>query len=433
MELARDDGAQGHVRDACHVHATTLRPAAPAIARVTTERFMARDAVHDPLRLASLLRSGLLDSPPEETFDRLTRLASRLLGARVALMSLVDEDRQFFKSSVGLSGDLAARRETPLSHSYCQHVVNSGEALVVADAREHPLLRDNPAIEDHSSISYCGVPLVDPAGRVLGTLCVVDEEVQHWSDDQVETLQEIATAIVAEVQLRLAAADLEDRNRSLREFIAMASHDIRSPLSAILMYSHLLNEDDLSQEDRQEFADGVTSAARQASALVGELLEISKIDAGALEPKAAVINLRTAVDKSLRALGTDLLVSVRVPADVWTCFDPAHLDRILTNLVENALRYGAAPVSVDAWTSGGDVSIGVTDRGAGVPLDFVPRLFERFARSDEARAVRPEGTGLGLAIVAGLAEANGASVRYEVNQPHGSRFILKMQSPRDPA
>ena len=130
-------------------------------------------ALLDPARLDQLFRLQLLDSPPEEPFDRLTRLAARALGAPIALVSLVDDRRQFFKSSFGLPEPWASRRETPLSHSFCQHVVASASPLRIEDAREHPLVRDNPAIAELSVIAYLGVPLKTPEGRTLGSFCVM--------------------------------------------------------------------------------------------------------------------------------------------------------------------------------------------------------------------------------------------------------------------
>ena len=122
-------------------------------------------AVQDRDRLDALRRTGLLDSAPEECFDRLTRLASRFLGVPIALISLVDEKREFFKSCVGLPEPWASERETPLSRSFCQHVVNRAEPLIVEDAREHPLVWDNLAIPDLGVIAYAGIPRLSPMGR----------------------------------------------------------------------------------------------------------------------------------------------------------------------------------------------------------------------------------------------------------------------------
>jgi GAF domain-containing protein len=161
-------------------------------------------AVRAAERLTELHRTLLLDSPPEESFDRLTRLTATVLNVPVALVSLIDRDRQFFKSCLGLPQPWAGQRQTPLSHSFCQHVVESRRALVVSDAREHPLLRDNLAIHDLGVIAYAGAPLITPNGHVLGTLCAIDHQPRHWTTEQVEILCNLAGSVLSEIQLHAA-------------------------------------------------------------------------------------------------------------------------------------------------------------------------------------------------------------------------------------
>jgi GAF domain-containing protein len=161
-------------------------------------------AVHAPARLRELRGTQLLDSPADERFDRLTRLTSTVLNVPIALVSLVEDDRQFFKSCLGLPQPWARQRQTPLSHSFCQHVVESREPLVISDAREHPLLRDNPAIRDIGVIAYMGAPLITPTGNVLGTLCAIDHQPRHWTPEQVEILSNLAGSVLSEIQLHAA-------------------------------------------------------------------------------------------------------------------------------------------------------------------------------------------------------------------------------------
>src|SRR5689334_4412312 len=146
----------------------------------------------------------LLDSPPEEAFDRLTRLASRLLGAPIALVTLVADDRAFFKSAIGLAEPLATRRTTPLSHSFCRHVVATGAPLVVEDARRHPLVRGNPAVRELRWIAYAGVPLVVNGGPAVGALCVIDHLPRIWSPRDLTLLADLAASVAAELELRMS-------------------------------------------------------------------------------------------------------------------------------------------------------------------------------------------------------------------------------------
>ena len=133
------------------------------------------EALRDPARLAALRSAELLDAAPEERFDQLARVAARLLGAPVGLVSLVGDDRQFLKSCFGAVPEPhRSRRETPVSHSFCQHVVALKDLLFVEDARAHPLFTDSPAVRELGLVAYIGVPLATPGGQVLGTLCVLD-------------------------------------------------------------------------------------------------------------------------------------------------------------------------------------------------------------------------------------------------------------------
>jgi GAF domain-containing protein len=161
-------------------------------------------ALVDPERLVALHHAGIVDTPREESFDRIASLAARVLNAPVALVSAIDRDRQFFKSCLGLPEPWASRRESPLTHSFCQHVVAAREPLVVSDARQEPKLRNNLAIRDFGVIAYLGVPLITRDGHALGTLCVIDHKPRTWTSDQVDLLKDLATSVVTEITLRSA-------------------------------------------------------------------------------------------------------------------------------------------------------------------------------------------------------------------------------------
>jgi PAS domain S-box-containing protein len=181
------------------------------------------EILKDPARLDALWRSSLLDTPAEATFDRLTRLVTKVLHVPVALVSLVTEDRQFFKSCVGLPEPWASARQTPLTHSFCQHVVNANEPLLVRDAREHALVKDNRAIADLNVIAYAGVPLVTPDGFVLGSLCAIDDKPRVWTNEEVGILNDLAASVMAEVDLIAAARKArldEQAQRTVREALA---------------------------------------------------------------------------------------------------------------------------------------------------------------------------------------------------------------------
>ncbi len=227
-----------------------------------------RHPAEDPERIATLRGEELLDTPSEAAFDRLTRVATRLLGVPIALVSLVDADRQFFKSSVGLPADVDAKRETPLSHSFCKYVTAAGEPLIVADAREDPQLRDNPAIRDLGVIAFAGFPLY-AGSQPIGSFCAIDSQPHDWSAEEIELVHDLAAMAQAQLDLRaLTRAARAGQEQARREQAgAEAASDVLRRLVAVM------------------------DAARDAGGLDALLDDVVRSTAVALEAPAAVVGL----------------------------------------------------------------------------------------------------------------------------------------------
>lgn len=153
--------------------------------------------INDPDRLRALYATNLLDSPPEEIYDRITRAAADALDAPHSAVSLIDVDRQFFKSTAGMDGSTEEERQTPLSQSVCQYAVANGTPLVIDDARIDPVFRHHPAVVDGTVVAYLGIPLIDAADNAIGTLCVYDEQPRQWRPGHVQVLSDLA-ALAAE-------------------------------------------------------------------------------------------------------------------------------------------------------------------------------------------------------------------------------------------
>ena len=184
---------------------------------------------NEPARLEALRRYAILDTPAEETFDRLTRLASSILGAPIALITLIDESRQWFKSRVGLE-----MPSTPRDHALCAHVILSDDVLVVPDATADARFEDSPLVTGEPGIRfYAGAPLTTPDGHRLGSLCVIDRDAhaQGLTPFQVAQLRDLAALVVSQLELRRSTAELEASRRQL-ELTSMAT---RASLDAILI------------------------------------------------------------------------------------------------------------------------------------------------------------------------------------------------------
>jgi GAF domain-containing protein len=173
------------------------------------------DLVHNMNRLSALNRTGLLDTPAEEPFDRFTRLAARICRTPVAMMTLVDRDRQFFKSSFGLSEPWQTLRETPLTLSFCKYAVARRAPLVIPDTTKDPLFKDSPASRELAVVAYAGIPL-EVDGQPLGAFCVVDHEPRAWSAEVVQVLTDLARCVAHEIEVRIRLRDTEEALRQAR-------------------------------------------------------------------------------------------------------------------------------------------------------------------------------------------------------------------------
>jgi formate hydrogenlyase transcriptional activator len=186
------------------------------------------DVLENEARLDALRRTSLLDSPPEEAFDRLTRLATTVLRVPVALVSLVDGDRQFFKSDCGLPEPLASSRQTPLTHSFCQYAVGSREPLVVADARRDPRFGHTHAFSELGVIAYAGIPLIASDGHALGTFCVVDRRPHDWTEEEIGILRVLAASTMSEIELRHLVGELRTMTATLQSLVEARTSELRA-------------------------------------------------------------------------------------------------------------------------------------------------------------------------------------------------------------
>jgi signal transduction histidine kinase len=227
------------------------------------------------------------------------------------------------------------------------------------------------------------------------------------------------------------AAELGDADRMRRELVANVSHELRTPLGAL-------------QALLENLADGVEppdpAALRTALAqterlgrLVAQLLDLSRLESGSLEVERVSFGMRTLLEQAARecALGDrPVRLKVRVePGDLRTTGDPERLHQVIANLLDNAVRHsppeGRVWLSAHAATAG-RTTIVVADEGPGIPPDEAERVFERFHRTDAARATRDGGTGLGLAIARWIVDAHGGDIRAEPREPRGCRMVVEI-------
>ncbi|CAN5652689.1 hypothetical protein BH23GEM6_BH23GEM6_11720 [soil metagenome] len=386
------------------------------------------EVLTDPHRLFQLRATALLDAPTEEAFDRLTRLASKLLQAPLSTVTLVDDDRQFYVSCTGFPEPLATTRQTPLEFSFCRHTVVLGKPLIIPDVRGHPLVGDNPAIGEFGVTAYAGIPLLTADGHALGTLCVMDFEVRNWSQDEISSLTDLAAAVSTEIELRMDIAERlrveGELQRALQlrdEVLGIVSHDLRNPVHTVSLASDLLLEtvgNGPEQVKIRRSLNIIRRSAQQMDSLIGDLLDVASIGSGRLSVQLRPHDagqLLTAAAEVLRPLveeaGIQFDVEV-VPGGRPMLADPNRITQLLSNLVGNAVRFTEAGgrIGIAALPSADTIRFSVSDSGIGIPEDDLESIFERFWQAGRESA---QGAGLGLAIARGIVEAHNGQIEVE--------------------
>ena len=272
--------------------------------------------------------------------------------------------------------------------------------------------------------SFVIVPLVSD-GRCLGFM-TCDERGASFSLDtaEIDLLTTFGSLIAAFLDKAIEHGELRRLNELKSQFAALASHELRTPVTAIYGAMRTLDEREgtLTAEQEAEIRRMVSEQSKRLFELVENLLDLSRLEADSIQIVATEVDMLERIARLAGAVfAADAEVELDVPAGLRAVLDPQALDRIVSNLLANALRHGAPPFRISAGRVAGGLAVTVEDRGPGVPAPFVASLFERFTRGSTNAS---EGAGLGLSIAQSYARAHGGTLVYEPAKPHGARFRL---------
>jgi len=275
-------------------------------------------------------------------------------------------------------------------------------------------------------------------GRSVGSIILVPAPGARFgaADDRLlsAVAQQLGLALERlTLQREATEAEVLRRTDELRKALLDAvSHDLRTPLSSIMASAGSLRQDDVSWTDEQrgEFAEAIENEAQRLNRLVGNLLDLSRIEADSIRPEKAWYDLGSLINEvagRLRGVTAGHKLTISVPDGLPpVLFDYVEVDQVISNLIENAVKYTpkGTEICVSARAAGDQVEVEVADRGPGIPEAIIPRLFDAFYRaSDSGRA---KGSGLGLAVAKGLVEAHGGGIRVENREGGGARFVFTL-------
>ncbi|MDG2530292.1 GAF domain-containing sensor histidine kinase [Caulobacter endophyticus] len=387
-------------------------------------------------RLAALHEYGLVDTPPEAAFDRITALAAELFDTPIAAVTLIDADRQWIKSIVGLEPG-----GTPREDAFCHYTIESDEVLEVLDPEGDDRFRDNPFVTDDPNIRfYAGAPLRLNSGHRLGALCVIDQRPRPpLTAEEKRRLKALAQIVVTEMDLRLLNARNELLTRRAQaateaksEFLANMTHELRTPLTSVIGFNGLLAASPNLPDRERMLAGKAKSAGEKLLTIVNDVLDLARLEAGVVsetdEPIDVAEVARSVVELfAERALAKEIALNAEIAGALPTVRgDASRLRQILVNLLGNALKFTElGQIGLVIATRDGQLVMTVTDTGVGIPADQLERIFERFEQAPGAASLFG-GTGLGLAISRRLARQMGGEITVNSRVGEGSTFTVTL-------
>lgn len=343
---------------------------------------------------------------------------------RVGISRLLPDEQSVVPVAVaGLDDEVLSLRLTLSESPLLLEAHRTRKLAFVADSRSEPAI---PAelVERYDIRSAFVVPLMS-AGRCLGFLSGDRAGVLFALDPtEVDVLETAGTVAATMLEKELVAEELRRLDDARARFVAFAAHELRTPIMTVYGMLATVHHrgGELTEQQLAELRGSAFVQAARLRNLAEQLLDISRLDASAytLAPQPVVI--RRAVEETILLVAerTAGEIEISIPAELELAIDVTVLDRVVGNLIANALRHGAPPVGITAEQRDSHFRLRVTDQGPGVPEEFEPALFDRFAQA--ATAEKKEGSGLGLAIAQSYARAHGGELLYRPLEPHGTCF-----------
>lgn len=386
-------------------------------------------------RLSALYQYQILDTLPQEDMDNITRLASEICQTPVSMISLIDTNRQWFKSHYGTD-----TTETPREIAFCAHAINyPNSTFIVPDSRKDKRFADNPLVTGSPNVVfYAGVPLIDQNGFALGTLCIIDQKPRTLKENQIDALKILSAQTIRLFELHKANIELEKtkglllkRNKDLERFASVVSHDLKSPLATITSFIQLLKLDYSNHFDEKgrKIIDYINGSSNKLRTLIDGILAYYRSDTLLLETTESY-NLNDLLNSIIKMLQFPPSTIFNLPENGEVDINKSALTQIFLNLISNSIRYNNKMIPVIDITFDADeyfYYFTITDNGMGIAPDKIDKVFDLFMIIKKKDVNGVESIGIGLPTVKRIVENMGGSISVESIPNQFARFRFSIQ------
>ena len=387
--------------------------------------------LNEAKRLKNLETYSILDTLPDADCDAITKIAAGICNTPISLVSIIDKNRQWFKSNHGLKA-----KETPRDFSFCAHsILNPSKLFIINDATKDKRFFDNPlTINDPNVIFYAGAPLNSSEGYPLGTLCVIDNKPNVLSKNQKESLKLLAKQVVNLFELRKRNRELSNANEEilrlneqLTEFSYRLSHDIKTPISGIKYLSEILQEDyaGLLDDKGKNWLNLISSRSAYLYSLVEGMLNFTKVIN--TEIVFEVFNFEELLERVKWSFNWDKTYEISYSnCDINMMQSRIAFIQIFQNLLSNSIKFIAESkpiISISVEVKSKFYNITYTDNSAGIDEKYHRKVFELFETLNEKK-----GTGIGLPSISFIIKRLGGSIdlKKTKNGEIGVIFLIKI-------
>ena len=388
---------------------------------------MSTDTILEKERIKSLKKYNILDTPPDGSFDRITKLAATLLNVPIAIVTLVDTDRIWFKSRYGLDVQQIGR-----DPGLCASAILSDDLYEVSDALTDPRTLANPLVaSDFGLRFYAAVPIKVKDGHNLGTLCVIDKQPRHLTDSQKDILQNLGDILIDELELRLAARTaIYHQNQVL----SIAAHDLKNPLTTITVWAELAKNVKNDPEAVGKMCDRIIESGTKMNRLVNDLLESARREASKIQLKFNKADLAALVQSVVKtnvvlANKKNIKLQLQILDGPIVNGDEDRLAEIADNIINNSIKYSQPGKNITVIVSQENTNaiLKIKDEGQGFTEEDKINLFQRFVTLSAQPTGGETSTGLGLSIVKALVDAHKGEIKVDSNgKDRGATFIVSL-------